>query len=560
MSRRNSTLIFILIFMVAMCARLVPVHMTSLPYNIDGYPLVRISEIISETGSLPDPVEYDGLLRYNMKLPVFSLLLSMFSLVTGMEPMAFLPYFCALMGSAAVLFIYVLARSITRNELAAFSAGMFAALTGLFVYVTTIAIKQVLGMALLCFIFYLYTRRRDWRFRMAMILALSILPFVHHLSTLIAMLALSFALVGTAFRRSEHHVRTLWEFMLDIITGPGILMLSLVYYRSVNLEIASEIFNADDIMLLASVSLIMAVMARLLSMTVQTKPWFFLAGKDKKIGLSTIFDEKVLILVIGIGGLYLNSRFHLFTGGQLTSDGLLRLMLPYMVLAVIGLMGFNVLRYSKFPQRHLVVGMYFAPLTVMLFSMLNGMDLFGYMMAYRAYNFIDIPLAITAGVGIAYIFGRLASQAKKHDFFKTVPYFAVAIFLLLCVMAFPFAYNTEAAFSIRDVTETHEFEAMEWASEHVSGVILTDQRYGESMAPYFGASVDKTGPWKMRDGGFAEGDVVLASREWTRIGAQMYPFGQVVLREERYNMLLTTCNVCYVGGPPGHEAVVFIVP
>mgnify|MGYP006906718155 FL=1 len=354
MSRRNSLLLLIIIFMVALCARLVPLLFSPLPYNIDGFPLARISELMIGSRSMPDPAEYTGLLGYNMKLPVFSTLLAVFSLVLGIPPLTLLPYFCALIGSMAVVFIYMLALKLTENDVAAFSAGMFAALTGLFVYVTTAAMKQLLAITLLCFILYLYSGRKDWRYRAAMIPALLLLPFTHHLTTLIAILIFSFALIGTAFRRSPHHVRTIREFLLDLVIGPGILMLALAYYRSVDLEIASQVLNMNDAVLMASVAVILAVAARLLSMTVQTKPWFFLGGSEKKVGFTSIFDEKVLVLLIGIGALYLNSRVHLFTGAQTTSDALLRLMFPYLALAVIALMGFNVLRYSKFPQRHLV--------------------------------------------------------------------------------------------------------------------------------------------------------------------------------------------------------------
>ncbi|MBU4031995.1 MAG: hypothetical protein KKD98_04260, partial [Candidatus Thermoplasmatota archaeon] len=485
-------------------------------------------------------------------------MLAMFSLVLGVEPLPLLPYFCALIGSLSVIFIYALAMSLTKNEIAAFSAGIFAALSGLFVYVTTAAMKQLLAITLLCFLLFLYTRRRDWRFRAGMILVLVILPFTHHLASLIALLTFSFALVGTAFRRSEHHVRTTKEFILDAITGPGILLMSIVYYNSVSLEIASEVINANDIMLLASVSILVAVIARMLSITVQTRPWFFLKGKNKKVTFASIFDEKVLVLVLGIGVLYLNARVHLFTGAQLTSDALLRLMFPYFLLAIVGLMGFNVLRYSKFSQRHLVVGMFLAPLTIMVFSALRGLDLFGFMLAYRSYNFIDIPLAVVVGVGIAYIIGKLSMLSKQHDFFKPLPTFVMVIFIVTCAAALPLAYNSQDAFDVQEVTYDYELQAMEWASEHTDNV-YTDQRCGDIMAPYFEITVGKNGPWKLRDGGFAAGDVLLASRDWTVEGAQMYPFGRVVFQEEAFDATMNNWNVCYVGGPQGSEMVVAIV-
>ncbi|MDO9536939.1 MAG: hypothetical protein Q7J68_01305, partial [Thermoplasmata archaeon] len=508
----------------------------------------------------PDPAGYTGLLSYNMKLPVFSALLAVFSLVLGVEPLPLLPYFCALIGALAVVFIYVLARELTKNELAALGAGIFAALTGLFVYVTTAAMKQLLAITLLCFILFLYTKRKDWRFRAALAISLILLPFTHHLATLIAILALSFALVGTAFRRGEQHVQTMREFMLDLIIGPGILMISLAYYGSVDLEIATEVFNTNDMALLTSVAIIMSVFARLLSMTVQTKPWFFLAKKENGVGFFTIFDEKVLVLLIGIGALYLNSKIHLFTGGQLTSDTLLRLMFPYLLLTVIGLIGFNVLRYTKFPNRHLVVGMFLAPLSMMVFSALRGLDLFGFMVAYRSYNFIDIPLAITAGVGLAFIVSKLASLAKQNNFFKPFPAFAMVLFIILSAMALPLAYNSEDAFSVQEVTHDYEFTVMEWTSEHQMESIITDQRLGDIIDPYFDVRADKSGPYRMRSGSFAEGDVLLVSMDWTESGAQMYPFGNVIFEKDRMAELLDSWNVCYVGGPEGREMVVAIVP
>jgi hypothetical protein len=556
MSGRRAAAAAALVFMVALCARLVPLQFSELPYNIDGYPLARISEVIIQTGGLPDPAGYDGLLAYNMKLPVFSAVLAMFSLVLGVDPLPLLPYFCALICALSALFIHALARELTRNYLAAFGAGMFAALTGLFVYVTSAAMKQLLAITLLCFILYLYTNRRDWRHRMALAAALALLPFTHHLATLIAMLALSFALVGTAFRRSEHHVRTAREFLLDLAIGPGVLLVSVAYYKASDLEIASQILNVNDAMLLASVAIIMAVAARLLSMTVQTRPWFFLRKREEGICLACVFDEKVLVLAAGIGALYLNSKVHIFTGGTLTSDALLRLMFPYLALAVLALAGFNVMRYAKFPGRHLVVGLFLAPLAMMLFSALKGLDLFGFMIAYRSYNFIDIPLAIAAGVGLAFVVARLREAASRHDFYKPLPAFAVALFVLLCAAALPLAYSNQEAFGVAEVSLPHELDAMRWASESQIDGMATDQRFGDIANPYFGLRVDKTGPWSLKARTLEPGTLVLASEDWTGRGAQMFPFGNVLLTEEGMEAWLDSCDLCYSGGPDGHRMFV----
>lgn len=555
--KKYAVWVCLILFLVALGARLVPLQYSQQPFNIDGYPLARISEMIISSGGMPALGNHPGLVDYNLKMPVFSMLLSQFSLVLGIEPLALLPYFTALIGSMAVIFIYALARELTNNDFAAFSAGLFAALSGLFVYVTTAAMKQLLAIVLLTFIFYTFSRRRDWRFRLGMVMALAILPFTHHLTTLMALLALSFALVGTAFRRSDRHVNTLKELALDIITGPGILLASLFYYRAVNLEFVSEVANTNDIVLLASVFTIMAVFARMLSITVQTRPWFFLGkGDDRGLGLGSIFDEKVLVLVIGIGALFLNSKLHIFTGAQLTSGPLLNLMFPYLALAVVGLMGFNVLRYSRFPRRYLLVGMFLAPLTVMVFSMLRNLDVFGFMVVYRSYNFIDIPLAIAVGTGAAYIFGRARAWSRKNRMFGALPAFVMIIFMIFCAASLPLAYNNEKAFGVQEITYDYELAAMEWAASHNISSMTSDQRYSDIMEPYYGIQADRTGAWRMNRGGLASGQYVLVSRYWMDGGAQFYPLGRIYLKPERMSGYLDSWDVYYAGGPPGRGMLI----
>ena len=551
----------LLLFLIGFGARLVPLQFSNLPFNIDGFPLARISEIMISTGSIPDPGNYGGLIAYNMKMPIFSLLLSQFSLVLGIEPLALLPYFCALIGSLAVIFIYILAKELTENDIAAFSAGLFAALSGLFVYATTAAMKQLLAIVLLCFIFYLFSKRRDWRFRLGLIMALSILPFTHHLTTLMALLALSFALLGTAFRRSDEHVRTMKEFILDIITGPGLLLILLVYYQSVNMEFVSEVSNMNDAVLLISVTIIMAVFARLLSITVQTKPWFFLGkGDEKTIGLGSIFDEKVLVLIIGIGALLANSKLHIFVGAQLTSDLLMNLIIPYLVLAVIGLMGINVLRYSRFPRRYILVGMFMAPLTVMVFSMLRSLDVFGFMMVYRSYNFIDIPMAIVVGTGMAWIFKMAVDWSRKNETLRAFPAIAMIIFMIFCAASLPLAYNNEEAFEVQEITYNYELEAMEWADAHNISSISSDQRYSDIMAPYYGTQTDSSGAWRIKKDLLGSEKYVMASWHWADGGAQFYPLERIDFEPTEFQEHLDSWDVYYVGGPQGKEIVIGRAP
>ncbi|KYK27047.1 MAG: hypothetical protein AYK23_00380 [Candidatus Proteinoplasmatales archaeon SG8-5] len=546
---------------IAFSVRLAPLHESPMPYNIDGFPLARISESIIDTEHIPSPSGYEGLIGYNLKLPIFSLVLTCFSLVLGVEPLTLLPYFCALIGSMAVLFIYVLTLHLTQNRLAGFVAGLFAALTGLFVYVTTAAMKQLLAIVLLVFAVYLFTRREDWRCRLLMVVTLIMLPFTHHLTTLIALLILSTAIGTTAIKGNLFKLRALRSLALDVVTGPLILILSLAYYRSVNLEFVNEVGNINDVVLLGSVFILLFAAAKLISETAQSKPWFFLTRKDgQELGVAHIFDEKVLIFVVGIGTLYLNSRIKVFTGSVMTTDTLFNLMFPYLILTVIGLIGFNVLRYSRFPRRDIIIGMFMAPFCVMVFAVLRGLDIFNFTLVYRSYNFIDVPMAIVVGVGAAYLFTRMRKFTIRQREFRVLPYGVLAVVGLLCVASVPLAYNSEEAFGIQEITYPYEFEGLEWVAEANVTAVVTDQRYGDIIEPYFGVDADRTGPWRMKSQYIDTGDVILISNYWTDGGAQMSILGREYFTdhwlEDFYDNL--DFNIVYVGGPEGREVVVAI--
>jgi hypothetical protein len=126
-------------------------------------------------------------------------------------------------------------------------------------------------------------------------------------------------------------------------------------------------------------------------------------------------------------------------------------------------------------------------------------------------------------------------------------------------MSLPLAYNSQEAFGVQETTADYEFAAMEWAAEHHVGIAVTDQRLGDIIAPYFDVQVDKSGPWLLKSSGLAPGDILFAESGWTREGAQMYPFDPVVFEEKRMAEILDSYDVCYVGGPQGHEMIIAIV-
>ncbi len=555
-------LLMLLLFTMAFTVRLIPTMTSELPFNIDGYPLVRISEIMLSTSQLPNYLDYGGLLGYNMRLPIFSLLLTQFSLLMGVSPLDLLPYFTAFIGSFAVIFIYALVNRLFGNQQAAFLAGVFLAFTGLFVYVTTAAMKELLGIVLLCLLMYTYSLREDWRFRSISAVILVYIPFIHHLTGLIAFIMISLVSMNSIMTANKNEERFFKFITIEALTGPALGIIVLLYYIVVGMPFFTDVSNLNDSSLLFSTSILVLLAHLLISQPVSSKPWFILPSRDKQGNLSlfSLFDEKILIVVIGIGILYLNSQVSLFTSAPKTAGPLLNLMVPYFILALAGMAGFNLLRYSKFRYKTMIIAMFFAPLTLILFSFLRGLDVYNFTLAIRSYNFIDIPLAITAGIGTAYLIKLATGYARKHGrALLTIPVAIFMGFCLLSIMAIPLAYDRVEAFGIQEVSYEYELEAMEWVAGANITRISTDQRIRDIIGPYFDVRAEWDFPWRLERNRIGGGnETVMISEDWANIGAQMSILDRVVIEEKLFNSLLNQSNVIYSGGPDGHHIYVIM--
>ena len=74
------------LFVIGLSVRLIPLTFSSLPYNIDGFPLVRLTQDIIDDGhwTMSYPEGTSNTLIYNSKMPIFSMIMA-FSLGVPLE-------------------------------------------------------------------------------------------------------------------------------------------------------------------------------------------------------------------------------------------------------------------------------------------------------------------------------------------------------------------------------------------------------------------------------------------------------------------------------------------
>ncbi|UCE73899.1 MAG: hypothetical protein JSV56_12905 [Methanomassiliicoccales archaeon] len=539
---------------ISVAVRFVPLLYSTLPFNIDGFPLVRISEDIIETGhwQISYPENTSAFVTYNSKLPVISLLISTFALVFGRTPLEIAQVIMPLISCCAIVIIYAAAYKITKNELVSFFAGLALALNGFYVYLGAAVMKETVGLVLLILCLYLYLNREDPRKRILAGMLLLLIALTHHLTTWIAFIMVTlFVLTSNALQWQDGTFQKK-RLIIDILSGPFLFVFVILYYESVKLSFFNQVSSINDVALFASVFL--------LGMLICIS---FSIPKKRKKPRNIIFNKPLIIPVVGLAFIVLNHYKTVFPGTIRTSTPFLIYLIPYLLLCSIALIGINVVGAKKTEHKPFIAAIIVAPFLVILFAFLKGFDAFTFILIYRSYDYIDFGLAICAGIGAGYLIKTIVKILIRKDNTSKTSFGLKAtlsiVFLAICLSTVPLAYQGQEFYGVQDATYSYEFTAMNWLSENgAESHVSTDERLNDIMAPYFDLECDKTLPWKLKYSRSLErGSMLFMEEKWLREGAQMSPMEPILISKDTFNNTLERNNVIYNTG--GTESDVHIV-
>ena len=547
-------LAIISLFIISLAFRFIPLMFSNLPFNIDGFPLVRISEDIIESGhwSLSYPEGTSELAIYNAKMPIFSILISIFSIVFGKSPLEIVQVLMPFMSSTAVILIYFIAFKITKNQLVSFFAGLALALNGLYVYFGAAVMKETLGLVLLILAVYLYYTREDLRKRIMASVLILILPLTHHLTAWICFIMVSLLMLSSNALHWNRGTFKRNRFAIDFFSGPFLFIFTVLYYEAVDLAFFNRISGINDIALFSSVFILGAIFSIMFSLP-----------KKKIKPVKVIINKTAIVPIIGFGLLVLNHYKRIFPGTIHTTTPFLIYFLPYLLLISIAVIGLNVVAKRKTEHRPLVAALILAPFIVIIYALVKSLDAFTFMLIYRSYDYIDFGLAICTGIGAGYIINRIVKILfkKKEPSKTTFGLKAVLsiIFILICLSTVPLAYNGQEFFGVQDATYDHEFEAMNWLDENIpKQEIESDERLCDIIDPYFDLKCDKTLPLKLKWGKSLDREsVLLMEDKWKDYGAQMSPMEPKVISQKTFDNTIGENNLIYNTG--GYGSQIFIV-
>ena len=118
------------------------------------------------------------------------------------------------------------------------------------------------------------------------------------------------------------------------------------------------------------------------------------------------------------------------------------------------------------------------------------------------------------------------------------------------------ACRSQELFGVENQTYWYEYDAVQWFSEHGVNSYTSDQRLGETGGRLFDLNGSRGLPYDLREGIALNGSsYFVLEQQWTKKGAQEFPFGVVVVKNETITTTLNESSVVYVGGSVGGQLV-----
>jgi hypothetical protein len=523
---------------IALAARLVPLTFSPLPFSVDGFALARISRDIGALGLwsiVPSDVN-----SYNVKLPGFSVLWAAMAEVGGLSPLLHVQLILPIITSLSILPAYLIGLKTTGRRLGGFAAGLFLSLFGSFLLLSSSTAKESLALLVFPVAVLLFQEREDPRKRALAVFLLLFLPFLHSLTTFLT-LGMVAALVVLTQRRAVHRGRfSVRGLALDIVTGPGLAVPAWAYYVSVDLPFLSEVLApASFTLFLGIVTMLtagLATMARPVPRRVAQR----IASPLTRIVIPPAIGLLVILGNLGNG---------LFVGAVGTQAGLIQVLPAILAIAALVILGVQLVRRTTNRASDLIVSMLVAPIALILFGLLRGLDAMDLTLVYRAFDFMDYALA--ALVAVAFV---ATWRALRHA--RPARALLAVGFTATLLATTPIAWNTPAVFGVQNVTTTNEFQALALLASLGAKNVTTDERLASVGAWWFGYPTDALLPLNLRDNKTVHADYAVVLERWTTVGAQLHPSPNIVLDAATLNAFLGANPVVYAAGRSGDRVYV----
>lgn len=504
------------------------------PYILDGLLEASYGSSIAETGRLAPEIGASFNTSHTASTPAFDVFIATASLFQGESPLFLIQKLMLPFAALMLLGVYVLAKRLLDNARAAVVALMGASAYGPFVLVTQAAWKECVGISLLPFIFLSFMLRRDTKMRVVSTLLLLMIPFVHHLIAMIAIMAIAtFSSANMLLARKKGCIDKVVR--MDLIVSIISILSMTAYYIFMKFDRLEYMTPDNGLYLFLGLAIIVTL-------------GVYLIG-DK--GFSKKGRKGVVIAMAG-GLILLLAMNFLSPIGTIESNALWAVSLPMMAaisIAIFSIVGISILASTFGEIKLYYLAIISAPFVIVIYALLRSNDLLSLDMITRTVDLFDITL-MTA-VGALFIF---IVKGKRF----TVTAGALCLLCAALLLTVPFAVDSEKYAGVRNNIYSYEIDAMNWTVEMTPNVnVDTDEHFGYVDVLYnkdMGQALVKRMQGVID---FNLGSTMIASERWVTVGVKDLPYGWVKLNPATFESKLSAFNKLYLGGPPGLQIIVF---
>ena len=517
---------------LAILTRLLPLSISTWPYNNDGLTESRVAEDMLKSGRLEYPFGSIDHGAHSLVTPAYNVLLAFGSAVIGSTPFDIAQFVVAALSILTVVGGYVIALRISASRTGALSAAMVLALLGTFVFLTGSTWKSSIGISLMILLSLAYMNRSDRRMLVLEVVILVLLPLVHHLVAVISYFAIAYLTIWSVafgFKNKNLSRRHLLDVVVIAVPSAG----AYVYYRLASLDRLSLVDSAIGF---GEIVLVCALVIALAE--------YMLA---KKTHFKMTFAPIPAVLAFGF---VVYDHFHpIFPYTPISPWFVVILVASMSLLICVAWFGFEVLLETNSRYRAIPLGLFLPVMTICAFAVVSGLKLSNLQIVYRTFDFMDIGLAL----GIAVTVAHLARRRRATNI--------VAVCLICALLlSFPFGYFTGPLLGVRHDVQQYEVDALNWtySSAGVTRVLNSDERLSYTASALYDYEKWPELPYKLAHNQLPTPYVFnIMEDEWTRTGVNAFPYGHPILNVTLVSLVLDHSNVIYVGGPQHDKITIF---
>ncbi len=490
---KGKWLFLALLYALSVIVRIYPVFVSSMPYNYDALLEARAGQFIANHGNLsyPPGVAYNN--HHTPVTPFLNALLGAIAQMTGVNVMTFLPYLFPFLSSIGVIGWYLLAKRMTGKDEIAMFTGILFALSGTYVLHTALIWKQALGLAIMPFALYTYKKRNA-----VSLFLLILLPLIHHYVALITYIIISYEIFLDLYLKHHKHLLLSSEDKMWLIAVPSLWAYMATYYIARHFDRLSEMSPSGNLWLFISLFVLIYILS------IRAFKLHFRGFRIKYYLLVAIAPIGIYVLYFFVSIFPHTPKFNFYT---------FIFTFGYLLLLPLVAMGYALLLFTDYTDKKLYLSTLTAPMHMILFFFLRGLDLVSYVSISRTFDFTDFSW-FTGTSAAAYTF-------KKK---KIVVY---ALIFVVISTTTPLTYYSMQAFGVNSYVYDDEYHAGLWIKTYLDNVTIdSDERIGHIIYNSFDIRSGYALPYELVHGLTVKSRYWIVSDIWNQC-AQLRPMAPV---------------------------------